>query len=195
MGRCLYEILGVERDADDDVLKKAYRKQALIWHPGARRPIQTCESSSRARTRCRCTTQAAGARRPQSASAWAQRCLRRDSPYKKPAAALACCVCSSSCLVPLTSCAVDESMLQRQPAAAACSATAAAASAAEHVRRGPRSGPAAAARRGAASRMRHLATHRSAPLTRCARPAPPSAARRQERASGRGGARAVPGDF
>jgi DnaJ-class molecular chaperone len=32
--RCLYEVLGVERDADDDVLKKAYRRQALVWHPG-----------------------------------------------------------------------------------------------------------------------------------------------------------------
>ena len=34
--RCLYEVLDVERDADDDVLKKAYRKQALVWHPGAK---------------------------------------------------------------------------------------------------------------------------------------------------------------
>lgn len=33
--RCLYEVLGVERTADDDVIKKAYRKAALIWHPGA----------------------------------------------------------------------------------------------------------------------------------------------------------------
>lgn len=32
--RCLYEVLGVERTADDDAIKKAYRKQALVWHPG-----------------------------------------------------------------------------------------------------------------------------------------------------------------
>ena len=31
--RCHYEVLEVERDADDDVLKKAYRKLALKWHP------------------------------------------------------------------------------------------------------------------------------------------------------------------
>ncbi|KAJ1996409.1 hypothetical protein GGI26_001702 [Coemansia sp. RSA 1358] len=30
---CYYELLGVERSADDSDLKKAYRKQALIWHP------------------------------------------------------------------------------------------------------------------------------------------------------------------
>jgi hypothetical protein len=29
-------VLGLERDADDDAIKKAYRKQALLWHPGAR---------------------------------------------------------------------------------------------------------------------------------------------------------------
>ncbi len=34
-GKCLYEILDVAKDAEDDVIKKAYRKQALTWHPGA----------------------------------------------------------------------------------------------------------------------------------------------------------------
>ena len=28
--RCHYEVLGVEHDADDDGLKKAYRKLALV---------------------------------------------------------------------------------------------------------------------------------------------------------------------
>lgn len=31
--KCYYEILEVERDADDDILKKNYRKLALKWHP------------------------------------------------------------------------------------------------------------------------------------------------------------------
>ncbi|KAJ2026522.1 hypothetical protein IWW57_003011 [Coemansia sp. S610] len=30
---CYYELLGVLQSADDSELKKAYRKQALIWHP------------------------------------------------------------------------------------------------------------------------------------------------------------------
>ncbi|CAL1526897.1 unnamed protein product [Lymnaea stagnalis] len=32
--RCHYEVLGVERDADNDELKKSYRKLALKYHPG-----------------------------------------------------------------------------------------------------------------------------------------------------------------
>ncbi|CAM0136576.1 Molecular chaperone (DnaJ superfamily) [Umbelopsis sp. WA50703] len=33
MGKDYYKILGVSKDADDDAIKKAYKKQALKWHP------------------------------------------------------------------------------------------------------------------------------------------------------------------
>ncbi|KAI8137203.1 DnaJ domain-containing protein, partial [Fennellomyces sp. T-0311] len=33
MGKDYYAILGVSKDADEDTIKKAYRKQALKWHP------------------------------------------------------------------------------------------------------------------------------------------------------------------
>lgn len=33
MGKDYYQILGVAKDADEEALKKAYRKQAMKWHP------------------------------------------------------------------------------------------------------------------------------------------------------------------
>eukprot|EP00808_Paulinella_micropora_P020247 g64560.t1 len=30
---CHYVVLGIERDASDDQIKKAYRKAAIKWHP------------------------------------------------------------------------------------------------------------------------------------------------------------------
>ena len=32
--RCLYEVLSVNMDADDGIIKAAYRRAALQWHPG-----------------------------------------------------------------------------------------------------------------------------------------------------------------
>jgi len=32
--KCHYEILEVDKTASDDEIKKAYRRLALIWHPG-----------------------------------------------------------------------------------------------------------------------------------------------------------------
>lgn len=32
--RCHYEVLGVAQSANEDELKRAYRAQALKWHPG-----------------------------------------------------------------------------------------------------------------------------------------------------------------
>ena len=31
--RCYYEILEIEKNADENAIKKAYRKLALKWHP------------------------------------------------------------------------------------------------------------------------------------------------------------------
>lgn len=31
--KCYYEVLDVDRNADDDTIKKQYRKLALRWHP------------------------------------------------------------------------------------------------------------------------------------------------------------------
>ena len=33
--RCHYDVLGVDQKANDDELKKSYRRLALRWHPGS----------------------------------------------------------------------------------------------------------------------------------------------------------------
>lgn len=33
MGKDYYQILGIKRGADENEIKKAYRKQAMKWHP------------------------------------------------------------------------------------------------------------------------------------------------------------------
>ena len=32
--RCYYDVLEVDKSCTEDDVKKAFRKQALIWHPG-----------------------------------------------------------------------------------------------------------------------------------------------------------------
>lgn len=44
--RCLYEVLEVAREAEDGEIKKAYRKMALMWHPGAGVTLSRCDLSS-----------------------------------------------------------------------------------------------------------------------------------------------------
>src|ERR1700760_775393 len=41
--RCYYEVLEVERTADDGVLKTAFRKLAMKWHPDRNPGDKDCE--------------------------------------------------------------------------------------------------------------------------------------------------------
>jgi hypothetical protein len=93
MTRCLYEVLGVEKDADDDALKRAYRKQALVWHPGEvaaaeRAPLSAAAPAAARplpRARCRC---AAAGRRPCGLA-------RNMQPWRPPRGPVRRCACSS----------------------------------------------------------------------------------------------------
>ncbi|HEY7243064.1 MAG TPA: molecular chaperone DnaJ [Xanthobacteraceae bacterium] len=42
--RCFYEVLGVERGADEGELKSAFRKLAMKWHPDRNPGDKTCEA-------------------------------------------------------------------------------------------------------------------------------------------------------
>src|SRR6267378_3632021 len=42
--RCFYEVLGVERSADEGGLKSAFRKLAMKWHPDRNPGDKNCEA-------------------------------------------------------------------------------------------------------------------------------------------------------
>ena len=42
--RCFYEVLGVERSADEGELKSAFRKLAMKWHPDRNPGDKNCEA-------------------------------------------------------------------------------------------------------------------------------------------------------
>src|ERR1700692_3629264 len=45
--RCFYEVLGVERSADEGGLKSAFRKLAMKWHPDRNPGDKNCEARNK----------------------------------------------------------------------------------------------------------------------------------------------------
>jgi molecular chaperone DnaJ len=43
--KCYYEMLEITKHASEGDIKKAYRKLALKWHPGKRRPLSFVQNS------------------------------------------------------------------------------------------------------------------------------------------------------
>lgn len=44
---CYYDLLGIERQATAIDIKKAYRKQALVWHPGKNHKVKYIDKQHR----------------------------------------------------------------------------------------------------------------------------------------------------